>query len=394
MRILFLTSRFPGPLLRGDQLRAYQQIRFLSARHRITLIALDSAPPDPARFAALDACCERIVLVRRHHAAMALRAVGALAGNLPLQVAMYDAAELRAEVAAALAGERFDVAHVQLGRLGPFVPRVRPLPVVLDLIDSLAVNMRRRAELDRGPMGWIARLEAARLDRYERTLCASVEAAAVSARQDREAIGNQTHVYVVPNGVDTDLFSFAEPAARPARVVFVGNLGYFPNVDAADWFARQVMPLVAAARPGTTLSLVGARPARAVRLLARTSPHVTLVGPVPEVRSHLEAAAVAVAPLRAGSGQQLKILEAMAAGTPVVATTTAAAGLEAVAGEHLLVADDPATFSAHVVRLLADAPLRVAMARSARRLVEERYSWERSARDLEALWCAAAGRTP
>jgi glycosyltransferase involved in cell wall biosynthesis len=176
--------------------------------------------------------------------------------------------------------------------------------------------------------------------------------------------------------------------------VFVGNLGYFPNVDAAGWFARQVLPLVAAARPGVMLSLVGARPARAVRQLARKDPHVTLVGPVPEVRSHLAAAAVAVAPLRAGSGQQLKILEAMAAGTPVVATTTAAAGLEAVPGEHLLVADDPAAFSAHVVTLLDDVSLRVAMAQRARRLVEERYSWERSARDLEALWCAAAGRTP
>jgi glycosyltransferase involved in cell wall biosynthesis len=84
----------------------------------------------------------------------------------------------------------------------------------------------------------------------------------------------------------------------------------------------------------------------------------------------------------------------MAAGTPVVATTTAAAGLEAVPGEHLLVADDPAAFSAHVVRLLDDSSLRVAMARRARRLVEERYSWERSARDLEALWWAAAGSTP
>jgi glycosyltransferase involved in cell wall biosynthesis len=225
-------------------------------------------------------------------------------------------------------------------------------------------------------------------------LCGEVDAAAVSASQDREAIGDLAHVHVVPNGVDTALFPFAEPAERPARVVFVGNLGYFPNVDAAGWFARQVLPLVVAARPGVTLSLVGARPARAVRQLARRDPHVTLVGPVPEVRSHLAAAAVAVAPLRAGSGQQLKILEAMAAGTPVVATTTAAAGLEAVPGEHLLVADDPAAFSAHVVRLLDDSSLRVAMARRARRLVEERYSWERSARDLEALWWAAAGSTP
>jgi sugar transferase (PEP-CTERM/EpsH1 system associated) len=390
MRVLFATNRCPGALTRGDQLRAFQHIRHLSARHAITLLCFDAGVPSDA-LDALRACCERVILAPRSRIGMAVRALSALPGARPLQVAMHDAVPRAADLPGLLATSDFDLAHLQLVRLGGLVPRLAPLPVVVDLVDALSLNMARRAATDRGPMRAIARMEARRLAQYERTLCSRVAAATVCAAADRDAIGDIANLHLVGNGVDLQAFPFARPQASNSDIVFVGNLGYFPNVDAATWFANAVFARVRAQDPHARLRLVGARPAPALRQLATRIDGVELVGEVDHVLPHLQRAAVAVVPLRAGSGQQLKLLEAMAAGTPVVATSQSAAGLDAIDGEHLLIADDFATMADAVLRLLGDQLLARRLALAARALVERRWSWERSALDLEAVWIRAVG---
>jgi glycosyltransferase involved in cell wall biosynthesis len=205
---------------------------------------------------------------------------------------------------------------------------------------------------------------------------------------ERAALGGPSAVRVVPNGVDVGTFAWAEDARPPARLVFGGNLGYFPNVDAAVWVARDILPRVRVAVPHAELRLVGARPARAVRAL-RARPGVSLAASVPAMAPELAAATVALVPLRAGSGLQNKVLEAMAVGTPVVATPRAVAGLDLRAGEHALVADDAAGLAAAVVALVRDPVRARTLARAARALVERRYRWEDSAAGVEAAWQAA-----
>ena len=392
MRVLFATNRCPGALTRGDQLRAFQHLRHLSARHAITLLCFDAEAPADT-LAALRACCERVIVVPRNRVGMGLRALAALPGGRPLQVAMHDAVPAVLDLPALLATSNFDLAHLQLVRLGGLVPHLASLPVVIDMVDALSLNMTRRAALDRGPLRRVARLEASRLARYERALCSQVAAATVCAAADRTAIGDFANLHLVGNGVDLQRFPFARPDARVdapnSEIVFIGNLGYFPNIDAATWFANAVFPRVRALHPHAKLRLVGARPAPALRQLASSREGVELVGEVPDVLPHLQRAAVAVVPLRAGSGQQLKLLEAMAAGTPVIATAQSAVGLDAVDGEHLLIADDAATMADAVLRLLHDPVLARRLALAARTLVEQRWSWERSALDLEQVWMRA-----
>lgn len=389
MRVLFATNRLPGALTRGDQLRAFEHIRHLSRRHAITLLCFDRDAPDAAALAALRASCERVVLAPRRLPGMLVRGALALFGTRPLQVAMHDGVPRGAALDTLLATSQFDLAHVQVARLGGLVPRLAPLPCVVDLVDALSLNMTRRAAFDRGPLRRIAQLEASRLARYERVLCEEVRAATVCSAADRAAIGDLPNLSLVGNGVDAQAFRFAASNARAPDIVFVGNLGYFPNVDAAAWFATQVLPAVRERVPQAMLHLVGARPAAALRRLANECPGVNLVGAVPDVLPHLHRAAVAVVPLRAGSGQQLKLLEAMAAGTPVVATSQSAAGLDAIDGEHLLIADDAPSMADAVTRLLGDPALGLRLAIAARRLVETRWSWQRSADDLERVWMAA-----
>jgi polysaccharide biosynthesis protein PslH len=387
--VLFVTSRVPGRHYRGDQLRAFHHIVQLGTRHRITLLAFDPLGDGAQIDQLLRERCQRIVVVPYSGAQMAWHALRGLASGLPFQVEAYNARSVREEFDRAVEAVRFDLVHLQLIRLGTLAQRARDLPVVMDFVDALSLNMTRRCETDRGALRRIAGVEARRLARYERYVANLLSATTISSRSDRLEINAPTSCVQVDNGVELQRFAFVESGRADNEIVFVGNLGYFPNVDAVEWFVCEVWPTLLREFPRLRLKLVGARPAASLAALAKKSVNVELIGPVSDVHPHLSRATLAIAPLRAGSGQQLKILEAMASGTPVVATTVAAAGIDAVDREHLLVTTDAAAMAHAIARLLSDATQRATLARAARVLVETRYTWTHSANALEAAWTMA-----
>lgn len=389
MRVLFVTPRFPGAAARGDQTRALQQLRHLAPRHAITLLTPDPAPAGSPAAHEIARLCERVCVVPASRWRQAWRLASAPATGRPLQCALYDAWPAQHALATLLGALDFDLVHVQMARLAGLFERLSGLPRVLDLVDALSLNMERRGRLDRGPAAAVARREARRLAALEDRLCAAADAVAISAAPDRARLACGREVVVVPNGVDPDEFPYVDARRDGARIVFGANLGYFPNVDAALWFAREVLPRVRRHVPEARLQLVGARPARALQRLARADAAVELVGPVEHMHPWLARAAVAISPLRAGSGLQLKVLEAMASGTPLVASPASAAALEAEAGVHLEVADDAAGMAAAVVRVLRDRRRARALAARAHALATTRYTWAQAAEQLDAAWSAA-----
>jgi sugar transferase (PEP-CTERM/EpsH1 system associated) len=391
LRILFLTGRFPWPLLRGDQLRAYHQLRLLAPRHRLTLVCFRDAPVPPAGLAAVSAFCERVVTVPLGRAAMATGLARGAFSPLPFQVSLYRHPRMRRALLDVVAGGGFDLVHAQLARMAPYVLDL-PVRRFVDLVDALSLSTRRRSLQHRGPLRWLTRLEAGRLLRYERRICAAVDGASVVSGVDRDAIGETARLGVVPNGVDLGQLPFGRAGRDPATVVLTGNMGYFSNVNAACWFAERVHPLVRRSVPAARFVVVGARPAARVLRLARADPSVSVLGFVDDLGPHLRAATVAVAPMQAGAGQQFKVLEAMAAGTPVVATPVAAEALDVGGEDALLVAGTPEAFAEAVVGLMRDAGRADRVAAGARRFVERRYTWERSTAHLEALHEAARSR--
>jgi sugar transferase (PEP-CTERM/EpsH1 system associated) len=354
------------------------------------LVAPEPEKDREGRLQAVRSFCARIETVPQSSWRRLWRLSLALWTSLPLQTLYFFDPRFRQEAETLLREQPFDVVHVQLARMAPVVYRLSGIPKVIDLVDALSLNMARRARLQRGPQSWIAAHESRRLRRYERLLVQDYDQVVVSSSLDRVAIGGCDNIHVVPNGVDLETHRFVEQGRDIHTLVFTGRLGYFPNADAAAWFAAEVFPLLRQEMPQVRFLVVGADPTSSVRRLGRC-PGVEVVGLVPSVPDYLSRAAVAVAPMRSGSGVQNKVLEAFACGTPVVATPYALGGLEAADGEHLLVAQDARVFAEQVVRLLKDPLLARRLARNARQLVEEKYTWERTVGMLEEVYRRAAG---
>ncbi len=381
MRLLFVASRFPFPPLRGDQLRAWQQLRVLARRHSVTLLA-PAPPSDEAARAVDDLVPERLRAPSPGWATLAGLVAG-LARGLPAQSAWPSSPALARRLRGLLAERRHDLVHVQLARLEPALPLRPGVPVVVDLVDALSANMRRRGARDRGPAAWAARLEAGRLERLEQAICARRDLVTVVSESDRAALGDFASLRINPNGVDLEAFR-SGPWPRAERVILSGNQGYFPNVDAALWFARAVWPRVRQARPSAELVIAGDRPARAVQGLASVAQGIRVTGRVPDLGAEIGRARAAVAPLRAGSGQQLKVLEALACATPVVASPLAAAGLPAEARDGVLLAETAEDFATRLRAVLADPEEARALGLRGRENAERHWSWAGSVARLEA----------
>jgi len=188
----------------------------------------------------------------------------------------------------------------------------------------------------------------------------------------------------IANGVDLDYFKIGNRQRQPRHLVFTGVMNYYPNVEGVAWFCHEVLPKIRELYPDVYLTICGSRPNAEVQRLARIA-NVEVTGRVPDVRDYLNRASVAVIPLRLARGIQNKVLEAMATGLPTVATSTAAAGVDAQPNQDLLIADDSEEFAAAVCSLLGDPVLRSDMGQNARGVMERNYSWPVQMKKLETI---------
>jgi sugar transferase (PEP-CTERM/EpsH1 system associated) len=266
-------------------------------------------------------------------------------------------------------------------------------PLMIDMVDVDSVKWTRMAAKYGPPLRWVYAREARTLRAFE--VAAVRRAAATIVVNEREKteldrIAPGGGVTVVPNGIDLDAFRPSQAPANSSTVVFCGVMNYAPNEAGVQWFAREVWPLVRARRPDARFQIVGLNPSRAVQQLHSPEAGVEVVGGVPAVQPYLWNAALSIAPLHLAQGLQNKVLEALAAGLPVVATTAVAHGLPKEALSGCDVADDPAGFASHVTALLEITPARRRARADSAAL--SRLSWEASLAGLEPILRTAAAR--
>ncbi len=371
MRILFLTPRYPYPAYKGDQLRAGQVIRALSAKHEVTTV---SFRPRGVRDA--EARAQGIETLPFRAGAAVAGVVAAGLSGAPFQTGLYGTRAMRALVADLV--RACDVVHLNTLRMATTLPAELDKPLVVDFVDALSASTARYGEASAWPKSWVIGEEARRLGRFERRLAEGAAFACAVSATDAEAIA--PGVAVVRHGVDTERFHPPEESATRSGVVFTGNLAYPPNDEAARVLMREVFPLVRRRVPDATLRIVGVGASRGLHELS--SEGVSIVGEVASVAEELRSAAVAVAPIRFGGGVQTKILEAMACGTPVVATPFANNGIDAVDGESILVRESAEALAESIADLLESAEHRKTIGGAGRAHVETHFAVEAALRPL------------
>ncbi len=393
MRILFVSPYLPSLI----RVRSYNLIKALSKRgHEIRLVCLVQGKNDSSSVQHLENYCERVETVYLGIPRSLLNCLIHLPSSVALQSAYCFSKALSAKIADTLAAEKFDVVHVEHIRAAYALPEGERTASVFDAVDCIASLYRQFAQDKPSRLGrLISGVEARKLSRYEPSQAARFDRVVVTSDRERselKALSPDLDIDVVSCGVDLEYFGQEKGLGEKGRIVLSGKMSYYANEAAAVFFCTQILPLIMSSEPQASLAIVGSSPSRRLQQYART-PGVTVTGYVPDIRACLRQARVAVCPITVGAGIQTKVIEAMAMGRPVVATSKACQALSAKNGEDLLIADEPKAFAEAVVSVLRDDKLALNLGRNGRKYVENNHSWDDNARLLEAAYLKAIALT-
>lgn len=385
MNLLVLSTWFPFPPDNGSKLRAFNLLRELARHHRVTLLSFGEAEPvaEP-RIAALAEYCASVQIVPRtafHEGSLTRRG---FLSPVPRAYVQGYSREMADAVRRAAPGHDAAVAFAVTA--GLYFLDNGSIPVVLEEAEVAVIRDQVRAAHGLGRLR--RRLTWWKYARFVRALTRRASFTTVVSEAERailEDIGCEPRrLAVVPNGVDAADLDWPRTEADADRLIYPGALTYFANLDAMQWFTREVLPMLLRERPATRLWVTGASD-EASRDALGAHGAVTLTGYLPDVRPAIAASAACVVPLRIGGGTRLKILQSMALGTPVVSTSKGAEGLDVTDGRDILIADSPGDFASQVLRVLTDPALGARLAAAARALVRERYTWAGSGTILNEI---------
>lgn len=382
--LLFLCHRIPYPPNKGDKIRSFHLLQYLAQHFRIYLATFIDDDADWQYTDKVSDFCEDAIFEALDPKKARLHSLSGLLHGQALSVPYYANRRLAAWVDTRVAEHGIDRVIVYSSAMAQYVERDpgRFRRKVIDFVDVDSDKWQQYARKKRWPMSWIYRREGQRLFTYDQKMArlfdASLFVCSTEADLFRQlAPKTAEKIGYYNNGVDTDYFS---PHKRhdnpyPERIrplVFTGAMDYWPNVDAVDWFARKVLPLVRERNPDFVFYIVGSNPADRVLQLKQLEGTV-VTGRVEDVRPYIQHALAAVAPMRIARGIQNKVLEAMAMGKPVLVSPQGLEGISAGNGSEVLLADSGADYLREIEALVADAYPE--MGKAARARVEQDFNW-------------------
>jgi sugar transferase (PEP-CTERM/EpsH1 system associated) len=393
--LLFLAHRIPYPPDKGDKIRSYHLLRYLTRRYRVYLAAFIDDPQDWQHTDTLRAMCADSFFRSLQPFAAKLRSLGGLLQGQPLTLRYYHDRDMQRWVSDTLRRHGIRRVFVFSSAMAQYVTQYGEdgLQRIIDFVDVDSDKWLQYSQSKRLPGNWVYRREAKTLLDYERHIARLFDVSLFVSRDEAKhfqalAPDVAPKIQHFNNGVDTDYFTpegdYPSPYGADEKVlVFTGAMDYWANVDGVIWFAHEVFPEIRKQIPNASFYIVGARPAEAVKQLARQQ-GIVVSGRVPDVRPYLAHATAAVAPLRIARGVQNKVLEAMAMDKPVVMTPAAAEGIEAGADLQPLMAKDAVAFQTLCLELLRPNA-RLDMSGRARGCVLAHYNWDKNLAHVEEL---------
>jgi sugar transferase (PEP-CTERM/EpsH1 system associated) len=385
MKLLVLMPSFPSPTW-GAGTRNYYFLKALATRHTVSVLCLiHRQEMDLNNLSLLENFLHTIKFVIR--STTLKKRYQQLSHIVRLKsyfLGMNDFIEMQQALDTLLTEEHYDAVLFESALIADY----RLPNGVKRIIDQHNVEYELLWRTFRSESSWVRKWynwwESCLLKPAEIKLCKEADLILTTSERDSQFLKSMipdTTIETIPNGVDIEVFhnNFSDEAS--CQIIFTGAMNYYPNIDAVLSFAQHCWPLIRTKVPKATWMIVGREPPPEVEQLAEL-PGITVTGTVSDVRPYLSRSAVAIAPLRIGSGTRLKILEAFAMRKAVVSTSIGCEGLSVVPGEHLLVVDRPVEFAEAVIKLLKNPEMQTTLGNAGRALVEEKYSWERCGAQL------------
>jgi len=398
MRILFLTHRIPYPPNKGDKIRSYNILQYLTKYYEVYLGCLIDEKTDIQYVEQLESQVKEFVFDTIQPKIKKICCLPSFFKNGSISVCYFYSIKLQKTLDELFKRIDFDVLFCFSSPMAEYYFRsthknqgAKPLIRIMDLIDVDSYKWAQYAEKSLGFKRLIYRYEARCLSQYEQRIAETFDHLLLVSEQEKNIFLRgpaAANLSVVTNGVDLDFFNPYHPQRHQTpkpTLVFTGVMDYWPNIEGIQWFVERIFPRIRIAAPDATFYIVGSRPTAEIRCLGQIE-GVVVTGFVEDIRDYLAAADVCVVPLRIARGIQNKILEAMAMGKPVVTTSQAFEGIKAVSGQEIISADGEDMFAAAVIDLLQDRQKAESMGAKARQCVETHYSWDRNLSVLDDIF--------
>ena len=383
MKIFVLLPRIPWPLEKGDKLRAYNQIKQLAKNNEIILCALndDKKVDKQAAFQAMQPFCSSINFIDLPKIGIIFNVFRSYLLGLPIQCGYYYSSKAKHKVHKLIEHHKPDMLFGQLLRVAPYLHKVK-LPKTIDYQDVFSMGMKRRAEIADIFTKPFFEMEYNRLRHYERRVFDEFDVKTIISEPDRANIDhpNRKKILIVPNGVDHEYYKPME-MEKKYDIVFTGNMGYAPNVNAVEFLAYEIMPKVWEKLPDAKLYIAGAQPDMKVKKVA--CDNIIVSGWVDAIREAYAQSRIFIAPMRIGTGLQNKLLEAMSMKIPCITTSLANGSLHAVNGKEILVDNSSSELAADIVFLLKRPDKAAELAEEGYNFVNRVYDWGAATKIME-----------
>ena len=400
MNILWLSHVIPYPPKTGVLQRSFNLLKETSKLGDVHLLAFHKKNVLPVTYDVdevkreLGKLCKYVEVVDIPAEGSRLRLywlmLKCFIGSESISVKFYDSCIMKSKVSEIASRIDIDVAFFDTISLAPYAVYFGEVKKVLNHHNVESDLLRQRSGIEKSFFKKVIyKTEAARLAEYEKKQCPLFDIHFTVSDNDRlllEALVEGLHIEVVPNGVDTDYFFFDQDHVIEKELIIVSGMNWYPNRDAVLYMCSEIWPALSREFPHISLTVVGSDPPKALVDLSRIDKRISVTGFVEDVRPYLQKAEVYLCPMRDGGGTRLKILDAMSMGKAIVSTSKGCEGIEVSGEQDVLIGDTPGEFIKQIGRLLGNSGLRKEIGKSARILVEEKYSWQKIGKTLEKIY--------
>ena len=382
MKIFVLLPRIPWPLEKGDKLRAFNQIKQLAQNNEVVLCALnDKKSNKEEAFKALQPYCISITFIDISKLSILFNIIRSFFKGLPLQCGYFYNSKAHNKIKSLIEKHKPDMLFGQLLRVAEYI-RYEKTPKTIDYQDVFSMGMKRRCEIAPFYMKHFFNMEYKRLKRYEHDIFNDFDVKTIISAQDRNFIDHdkKEEILIVPNGVDHEYYT-PQDCEKKYDIVFTGNMAYAPNVNAVEYLANHILPLVWKKLPETKLYIAGATPDPRVKKVA--CDRIIISGWLNDMRDAYAQSRIFIAPMRIGTGLQNKLLEAMSMRLPCITTTLANNPLGAEIDKEILVGNNEQELANHIITLLTDKEKANSIAQNGYDFVRRVYDWSEATKIME-----------